>query len=101
MRLKKVMSLFLKAKCSVTALKAKKQCSPVQSSALHCGQDVEVKGKSGITALTALDSAVTLHFANEINGLPSRARGRVLSNDKRALRAPPLWGGGSRQEGMT
>lgn len=78
MRLKKVMSLFLKAKCSVTALSAKKQCSAVQSTALHCGQPNENKGEIEITALTALDSAVTLHFLNKNNRFPSYARERAF-----------------------
>ena len=76
--MKKVMSLFLKAKCSVTALSAKKQCSQCSEPLLHCGLVDENKGKSGIIALTALCSAVTLHFINIINGFPSYACERAF-----------------------
>jgi hypothetical protein len=74
MRLKRLMSLVLKAKCSVTALMAKKQCSAVQSNTLHWGQVHENAKEIAITALTALSSAVTLHFVSKIKHLLSYAR---------------------------
>lgn len=74
MRLENIMPLFLNEKCSVTALMVKKQCSAVQSNALHCGQVHENAKEIAITALTALSSAVTLHFVNKIKHLLSCAR---------------------------
>lgn len=90
MRLKKVMLLISKAKCSPTALMDQKQCSERIFSALHCGQVHENKRESVITALTALNSAVRLHFVSKNNGFPSYARARVLSNDKRRCAARPV-----------
>ena len=100
MRLKMVMSLFSKAKCSVTALRAEKQCSAVQSSALHLGQVHENKGKSAIIALTALDSAVTPHFSNKNRHLLSYARERAFYLKIKGAAPPALLGGGLRLEEM-
>lgn len=96
MRVKKVMSLFLKAKCGVTALMAKKQCSAVRSKVLHLGQVYENTEEYGITALTALDSAVTLHFINKNNGFPSYACGRAFYLKIKGATPPALRGGGLR-----
>lgn len=98
MRLKTVMSLFSKAKCSLTALNAEKQCSAVQSIALHCGQVYENKHETAIIALTALNSALTPHFTNKNNHLLSYARAGAFYLKIKGAAPPALWGGGLRWE---
>ena len=91
--MKKVMSLNLKAKCSPTALIAQKQCSECSPTALHWGQVNETKRKLAITALTALLSAVTPHFANKNKRFPSCACERAFCYKQKALRRPPCGAG--------
>ena len=101
MSLKMIMSLKRKEKCSVTALMGEKQCSAVQLIALHWGQVYDFKGKSGIIALTALHSAVTLHFINKNRHLLSYARAGAFYLTIKGAAPPALWGGGLRYGGVS